>query len=297
MSPRIKQTKTEKFLMPSKYLLLIYTTVSVGLMLLTFFNSGVEQFFKNTIGGAIAPFQKGVSFAAESIIDKATRVATIKELREENKALQDKIDSLTEENTLLLEEQFELADLRALYELDNTYSNYEKTGARIIAWDSNGFYSSFIVDKGTDNGILMDMNVIAGGGLVGRITDVGKNWARVTTILDDNSKISSMVLHTQDHMITCGDLKLSQSGYITYEQLGDKDNLVKQGDKVVTSYVSDKYLPGILIGYIADIRMGDNNLTKSGSITPVVDFRNLTQVLIITQLREDYEDLDINTDR
>lgn len=297
MSPRIKNDKKEKFVLPAKYKLLIYTVVCVALMLVTFFNKGIESFLRNTIGGMIAPFQKGVSFAAQSTIESVNRANTLKDLRAENAELKAKIDALTEENTLLLEDQFELADLRALYELDNAYSSYEKTGARIIAWDNSGFYSSFIIDKGTGDGLLVDMNVIAGGGLVGRITAIGKNWARVTTILDDNSKVSSMVLHTRDHMIVCGDLRLSQSGYITYERLGDKDNKVKQGDKVVTSYVSDKYLPGLLVGYIYDITTAPNNLTKSGSITPIVDFRNLTEVLVITQLKEEYDDLELEIDQ
>ena len=59
----------------------------------------------------------------------------------------------------------------------------------------------------------------------------------------------------------------------------------KQGDPVVTSYVSDKYLQGILIGYIYNVEDNANNLTKSGSITPVVDFQHLQEVLVITTLK------------
>ena len=59
-----------------------------------------------------------------------------------------------------------------------------------------------------------------------------------------------------------------------------------EGDKIVTSNVSDKYLPGILIGYISAINVDPNNLTKSGHITPAVDFEHLEEVLIITQMKQ-----------
>jgi rod shape-determining protein MreC len=61
---------------------------------------------------------------------------------------------------------------------------------------------------------------------------------------------------------------------------------VEQGDKVVTSNISDKYLPGILIGYIETINRDSNNLTKSGYIIPAVDFEHLSEVLVITDKKQ-----------
>ena len=87
-----------------------------------------------------------------------------------------------------------------------------------------------------------------------------------------------------------GDLELYSQGDIRFAQLVDSDNAVKEGDKIVTSHVSDKYLPGILIGYISSISMDANNLTKSGLITPAVDFEHLEEVLVITELKQVVED-------
>ena len=58
------------------------------------------------------------------------------------------------------------------------------------------------------------------------------------------------------------------------------------GDKVVTSNISEKYLPGILIGYVCELNNDANNLTKSGQITPVVDFKHLQEVLVILELKD-----------
>ena len=61
---------------------------------------------------------------------------------------------------------------------------------------------------------------------------------------------------------------------------------MKDGDQIVTSNISSKFLPGILIGYAADVTMDSEHLTQSGYLIPVVDFDNLQEVLIITQLKD-----------
>lgn len=159
-------------------------------------------------------------------------------------------------------------------------------GARIIGWDGGNWFHSFTINKGSDDGLEVDMNVMAGGGLVGRIVSVGSNWAKVISIIDDNSNVSGMVLSTSDNLIVSGDLELMSQGMIRFGQLVDSDNEVAEGDKIVTSNISDKYLPGILIGYISTMEMDSNNLTKSGRVTPAVDFAHLEEVLVILEKKQ-----------
>ena len=83
-----------------------------------------------------------------------------------------------------------------------------------------------------------------------------------------------------------GDLELYGSGVIKFEKLVDSADKVVEGDKIVTSNISDKYLPGILIGYISSLDVDSNNLTKSGLITPAVDFEHLEEVLVVTKLKQ-----------
>ena len=130
------------------------------------------------------------------------------------------------------------------------------------------------------------LNVVAGGGLVGRITSVGPNWSRVTSIISDNSNVSGMTLATGDNLIVSGDLQMMAQGVIPFSKLVDSQDAVAEGDKVVTSDISDKYLPNILIGYISTINKDTNNLTKSGYLTPVVDFEHLSEVLVITDKKQ-----------
>lgn len=289
MSPVIKK-KPEKEKLPSKYILMILTVICLALIVLTFTSNIPEGFIRNTVGVVVTPFQTGISTLSDRLISRADDRQTMEELRAQNEELQKQIDDLTSENVLLSQDKYELTTLRELYSLDGQYEDYPKTGARIISWDSNNWNSSFLIDKGARDGIAVDMNVIAGGGLVGRITEVGNNWSRVLCINDDSSNVSACVLHSQSNLIVSGDLQLSKQNLIGFSQLSDKDNVVQTGDKVVTSYISDKYLPGILIGYISTCGDDSNNLTKSGTITPICDFSHLSEVLIITELKEEYED-------
>ena len=145
----------------------------------------------------------------------------------------------------------------------------------MIAMDGTNWLSRITIDKGSKEGIR-GMNVIAGSGLVGIVTDVGPNFAKVRSIIDDSSNVSSMVLTTKDNFNVGGSLKsMNQDKVLPFTELRDEDDKVKVGDPVVTSYVSDRYQEGILIGYIASIEKNANNLTKSGTITPVVDFQHL----------------------
>ena len=163
---------------------------------------------------------------------------------------------------------------------------YEKIGARIIAKDSGAWFSVFRIDKGADDGIRENMNVIAGGGLVGIVTDVGANYATVRAIIDDSSQVSAMAQQSGDTCIVSGDLQLFREGRLALSYM-EKDDDIKDGDMIVNSNISEKFLPGVLIRYATDIEIDYNdNLLKSGYVIPAARFDRLQEVLIITKLKD-----------
>lgn len=289
MSPVIKK-KGEKFTLPSKYLLFILTIVCILLVFLTFNTKLFSGPLGTVAGYVVVPFQKGISQVGSWFNDRSEELAEIQDLLEENENLKKQIDELTIDITRLQQDKYELNNLRELYQLDSQYDEYDKVGARIIARDAGNWYSSFVIDKGSNDGIEVNMNVMAGAGLVGIVVDVGPNWAKVTSIIADNANVSGKVLSTADNLIVSGNLELMAEGVISFSQLIDSDNQVVEGDKIVTSSISDKYLPGILIGYINSISADPNNLTKSGKVTPAVDFEHLEEVLVITELKQQIEE-------
>lgn len=290
MSPVVKK-KGEKFTIPSKYLLFALSALCCLLLVLSIFTTVFDTALSYVAGYAVVPFQKGISIVGTFLTERADLYADMQELIAENESLQEQVDELTVEVNRLQQDRYELNELRELFDLDEQYESYTKTGARIISSESTNWYYSFVIDKGTDDGLAVDMNVIADGGLVGIITKVGPNWARVSSIISDDMYIMSQVLSTQDNLLVAGDLSLIQSdGVISFSQLLDTTDTVSVGDKIVTSNISDKFLPGLVVGYIQSVSMDANNMTKSGTLLPAVDFNHLEEVLVILELKETYEE-------
>ena len=205
MSPVIKR-RGEEFTLPSKYLLFILTIICVITIVITFNTSVFTGPLNSFAGVFVVPFQKGITSVGGFLRDTTDKLSSITQLLDENEKLKEQINELTVANTNLEQEKHELTELRTLYALDAQYEDYKKTGARIIAKDAGNWYHSFVIDKGSDDGIGIDMNVIAGGGLVGRVIDVGPDWAKVQAIIADNAAVSGMVLSSSDNLIVSGDL-------------------------------------------------------------------------------------------
>lgn len=272
---------------PSRYTLFTITVVCVITIFasLTFNISGGPL---HTVAGYVfVPMQKGINTVGSFFTTKAKDLQTLREVQKDNKKLKKKVDELnTQINTIKLE-KYELENYRKLLDLDAKYPAYDKVAASVVAKDSSNWFSSFTINKGSNDGIKKGMNVIADGGLVGIVTDVGRNYSTVRSIINDLSNVSGMITSTYDNINVSGSLKdMNEKGVITFSELRDNKNQVKNGDSIVTSYVSDQYQQGILIGYVEKVKKDSNNLTKSGTITPAVDFEHLENVLVIKNLKQ-----------
>ena len=270
----------------TKYFLFGLSLLCVCMIGITTIKGSILNPLRTAVGYVLVPIQSGVNRVGGGLYNELSSVGKLKTALAENETLKTRVDELTEENTRLRSEQFELERLRSLYELDQEYMQYHKIGARIIAKDSGSWFSVFRIDKGSDDGIKEDMNVIAGGGLVGIVTDVGANYATVRSIIDDSSRVSAMAQQSGDSCIVAGDLQLFKEGRLKLAYM-EKDDDIKDGDMIVTSNISGKFLPGILVGYATDITVDYNdNLTKSGYLIPAARFDRLQEVLVITDLKD-----------
>ena len=268
----------------SRYILIALTAICLIFISTSFFTDKLVAPLRDAVSMVVVPLQKGMNNLGLWTYDKYTTLQEISVVLDENKELKSKVDDLTEENNQLRQDTYELSRLRELYELDEKYPGYTKVGSRIIEVTTDNWSKAFKVDKGSDDGIKKDMNVIAGGGLVGIVADVGKNYSIIKTVVEDNNSVSGMLIDTNDTCIVEGDIELSDSGLIKLTHF-KSDITVRDGDKIVTSNISDKYLQGILIGYAKDVEPDSNNLTQSGYLVPAVDFNNLQEVLIITEMK------------
>ena len=276
----------------TKYFLAGLTVLCICMIGITTVNGTILNPLRDAVGYVLVPLQTGINAVGGSISSEASKIKELSTALEVKEKLQARVDELTEENTRLRAEQEELSRLRKLYELDEQYMQYQKVGARIIAKDTGEWFHVFRINKGSDDGIREGMNVIAGGGLVGIVTDVGANYATVRSIIDDSSQVSAMAQDSGDSCIVSGDLKLFEEGRLRLSYM-EKDDDIEDGDMIVTSNISEKFLPGILIGYAADITVDYNdNLSKSGYLIPVAQFDRLQEVLVITDTKDAGPDFD-----
>ncbi|MCR4611630.1 MAG: rod shape-determining protein MreC [Lachnospiraceae bacterium] len=272
---------------PSRILLAVMILICIILLFTSYvsnFTSGPIHTIANYL---FVPMQKGIDYIGNTVFLNSEESKTKEALLAENEELKSKVNDLTNQINTMQLQQNELEELQSIYQLDHSYGNYEKTGARVIAKSTSNWFNTFTINKGSADGIEKDMNVLAGSGLVGIVTDVGTHYAVVRSIIDDTSSVSGMVISTGDNCIVSGSLKdMTNDNMILFGNLEDTQGAVNPGDSVVTSNISDKYLPGLLIGYVTQITDDDNHLTKSGKISPVADFKHLQDVLVITTKKE-----------
>lgn len=273
------------FTIKPKYIFIGACALCAATMIFTFANDNNLHSVRGAFGNVVTPMQSGVNQVGSWIGKKTEVFTSMKKLLAENEELQKKVDVLSSQNKILQLDKYELEGLRELYSLDQKYTDYPKVAARVTSKDSGNWYNVFKIDKGSNNGLKKGMNVMAGDGLVGIITEVGHNWASVRSIIDDSSSVSGMILKTNDTCIVNGNLDMIDSGCIEMENINPNAK-IKEGYEVVTSRISPKFLPGILIGTVSSISKDSNNLRLTGKVTTAVNFDKLDTVLVITKLKE-----------
>ena len=270
-----------------KYICMLCVFLCLLLIFSSYKFQGVFKPLQRGLNSLLVPMQKGIHVIGDEIDSVSAKFDDVDELLREKKGLQREIADLREQNERLQQELYDMERYKQLLQLSETYPEYDKVGANIIAKDSSGFYATFTIDKGMEDGIRNNMNVLADGGLVGIVVETGRNYAIVRSIIDDSSYFSATIMKTGDNCIVCGSLSLLQKGFIRVRDI-TINTQAKSNYKVYTSELSEKYLPGLLVGYISNITTEASGLTKEAYLTPVVDFEHLTTVLVITQLKSDW---------
>ena len=283
----------DKKVIPPKY---IYLFMACVCFILLFFSVILESrfsFLKSVTSAVIKPMQAGINEVGTTVYNRVTNQKEKDALLIENKELQAKLDEASARIKVYEQENYELKRLQELLDLKEQYVDYNTIGARVIATDSSNWFYTFIIDKGQKDGVQVGCNILAEGGLAGIVTEIGSDYAKVRAVIDDNSQVSANVSGTETLCTVSGSLSAIKDGYIQVGYINKSDPL-EEGDELVTSHVSNKFLPGILIGYVTEVSMDANNLTKSAKCIPVVDFHNLQEVLVVLDLKAHYKTNSVN---
>ncbi|MBE6928394.1 MAG: rod shape-determining protein MreC [Ruminococcaceae bacterium] len=211
-----------------------------------------------------------------------------------------KYESLEAENAYLLERIAQMEDdvrsadslqrenerLRELLKLSEEHVDYQFTAAYVIAWDSSNWKSSFTIGKGTNAGLDTGMVVVTENSqVIGLITQVGSNWATVTTILDTSLEISASVASSGSTGVVQGSYITGNEGKLRMNYLPN-EAVLRNNDQVVTTG-STVYPKGLILGYIEDAGFDETGISKYAVLRPATSFDNLEQVFVITQFISD----------
>ena len=207
----------------------------------------------------------------------------------EHDALQEEVARLEQENAQLREQaregQSALEEnerLRELLELRERRRDFVFESAAVTALTSSNWESTLTISKGTDFGVaLNDCVVTETGALVGVITQVGANWATVSTVIDTSTEIGGVVARTDSAGVVEGDFDLMGRGRVRLSYLPEATQLIA-GDEVLTSGRGDVYPSGLVVGHVEEIHMDESGLTRYAEVAPEADLGHLVQVFVIT---------------
>ena len=273
----------------SRAALVIVVLICVMLLLIQYFRRDDAVSPLSIAGVVVIPFQEGVNRAGNFLFRTEQERLSLNEAKDRIKELEGEVASLQRELDGLQQISVENAELRALLSAAEQYPEYEMEEALIIGNDGVNSFERFTINKGTADGIRVNMNVINQDGLIGIVTYTGLNYAVVTSIIEDGVNVSAMTKNGHENCIVTGDLLHSGTERLVLENaLGDVD--FSADSTLLTSNISDRFLPGLLIGYAVDVTQNEGGLTQSGYVTTAVDFNRLKEVLVITTMREALQD-------
>ena len=272
MSPRIK--------------LILVLAVVVSVLLAIASALFGTTFLHKAVQGILTPFRGGVTAISTQIERYYNYVFSFESLEAENAYLQDKISQMEEEMRTADALERENKRLKELLNLPEEHIDYRFIGAYIVSWDSSGWKSTFSINKGTKAGLDVGMIAVTElGQVVGVITDVGANWATVTTILDTSTKISASVASSGYTGVVQGSMTQSDKGSLRMSYL-PSNAILRNNDQVVTTG-STVYPKDLILGYIVNAGYDETGVSKFASLSPAADFESLEQVFIITEFRSE----------
>ena len=238
------------------------------------------------IGNILAPVEKFFYNLGKKSSDFFGSIRNIGTMKEENQKLKIKVAELEEENRRYEDIIGKSEYLKQEAELMKS-TKYSLISAQIIGKEPGNWFHRFTIDKGLKDGIKKGDTVIQAvesegnivqEGIVGRIIEVGDNWSKVISIVDENSKISFKVIRTQDGGIISGSVDGKLDGYL-FDIKAD----IMKGDKLFTSGLGGIFVKDLYIGEIIDVVKQDEKLMKNIYIEPAIDFKKLYRVFIISE--------------
>lgn len=261
----------------NKIIIALVTVILVVFMIASSIGKESAGILSNTFGTLLSPFQEATSYVAGCLSYGIDR----EKFENENKLLKQQLVTAQKRAADYEDLLKENNRLRAMLELKKNSKDMQLCAADVIATDATNWSSTLRINKGLSNGIKKNDTVITEAGLVGYVTEVGRSWAEVTTIIDISSSVSVVVERIDEYCMLQGDISLYEKGLCTMKY-ASIDSSVSIGDIISTSGDGGIFPQGIQIGKIKEIEVNTNGISQDAVIEPFVDFSKLDTVLIVT---------------
>jgi rod shape-determining protein MreC len=265
--------------------LLVVSLVMLSLLTITVDYRGGQTGPFATAGrsalSVIGPLQAAVSRVFRPIGNFFNGLIHVGSLNSENDRLRAEIEALRAASVENASIRREYEQLVALFELQEDL-RLDGAAARVVGESVSNFEWSVTVNRGSANGVAVDMPVVSGEGLVGHVTQVSSNWSKVQLIIDPNSAVAGKLVGSGETGLVEG----RTDGRDLAMELVDEGAEVTPGEQVVTSgYQGGLYPPRVLIGVVSHVSTEPGTLSKLVEIRPAVDFSSLDFVLVVTSHR------------
>lgn len=234
----------------------------------------------SVLGTIAAPFEQLATSVSGFFKDFNTKINRSEELIRENKELQNEITRLTEE---LLEYQDALQEnefYEEYLEIKEEHQDFKFEPALLTTYDADDEFYSFNINKGSLSGVSAYDPVITSQGLIGYISQVAPTYSKVTTILSPTINVGGYDNRTGDAGILAGHLSLAGKKLTQLSKLS-RSCSVAIGDYIVTSG-GGVFPQGLLIGTVSALDASDTNNYLYATISPAVDFENISECMVIT---------------
>ena len=229
---------------------------------------GTADPLSDLAGFLTTPIRNGISSFANWTEERYSDAFEREQLKSENEELKRQVAQLqaqardAEANKLLKEH----------LGLRPSQREFEEELVSITAWSSSNWESAFTISKGSSLGVEAgDCVVDEYWNLVGVVSQVGENWATVSTLIDSDLELGGMLARTGSAAILEGDFSL----------MGEGNSELMAGDLVTTSGRGGVYPPGLVVGHVEEVHTEASGMTQYAVIIPQTELEELKQVFVI----------------
>ena len=238
-----------------------------------------------SVTGALAPFQRAISWAGYQVNGVTSAIWELVSAYYQNELLKNEVVQLRQQNLTAAEYAAENERLRNLLGYKQTASQFDLMAAQVIGREQATWTSMIVVNRGSSDGVARNMPVVTEKGLVGVVTEVSPNAAKVQLVLDPRCSVGTLIQRPESRV--AGIVQGNIEDALTPNMINiPKNSDVLEGDIIITSGFGGIFPKGIMVGKVKALHDDGGGLLEVAVVEPAVDFQRLEDVLIITASRE-----------